>query len=112
VVANVSTSVRTIPRQGVRVSGVGVEVDAALCSHYFPLPDHSFIIGKESAFAPDHLLHQQGSLGFVGSKASNLAEVPMIMEHIREDDGIPCRVRDPQCITDSLFNCLARQILQ
>jgi hypothetical protein len=47
-----------IPRQRIRVSRVGADVDAVLGSRDFPIPDHSFIIGKELAFSGDHLFHE------------------------------------------------------
>jgi hypothetical protein len=36
-----------ISRQGMRVSRVGVEVDAILCSRYFPSPNHPLVIRKK-----------------------------------------------------------------
>ena len=59
--------VRGIPRQGVRVSRIGAKVDPILSARYFPVPNQSRIIGKERTFAGDHLLHDQGRLGSVGS---------------------------------------------
>jgi hypothetical protein len=49
-----------------RVSRVGSEVAAILRPRYFPCPNQSLVIGKESAFADDQLFHEQGDLGFVG----------------------------------------------
>jgi len=73
----------------VRVSRIGVEVYAILRTRYFPVPNQSRIIGKERAFAGDHLVHEQGRLGFARRKASNLLDIPMVVEHIREDHGVP-----------------------
>lgn len=103
--------VRRIPRQGVRISRVGAEVDAILRARYFPTPNQSRVIGKERSFAGDHLLHEQGCLGFVGREVSNLVEIPMVIEHIREDYGVPGREGHSQRFTGSVFQCLAREIL-
>jgi hypothetical protein len=103
--------VRTIPRQGVRVSRIGVKVDPLLRSGYFPVPNQSRIIGKKCPFAGDHLLHEKGRLGFVGSEVSNLGEIPVVVEHIREDHGVPGREGHLQRVTGSAFWGLAREIM-
>jgi hypothetical protein len=98
---------RRIPRQGVRVSRISVEVDATLRARYFPIPDQSCVVGKKLAFTCDHLLHKHGRPGCVGRKPSSLVDIPMVVEHIREDDRIPGGVGHFQCFTDLAFRCLA-----
>ena len=44
-----------MPRQSKRVSCVGADVDAVLGSRDLPIPDHSFIVGKEFAFSGDQM---------------------------------------------------------
>jgi hypothetical protein len=63
-----------------RVSRVGAEVDAILRPRYFPDPNQSLVIGKEHAFAGDQLFHELGGLGLVAREASNLVEIPMVVE--------------------------------
>ena len=53
----------TIPRQGMRVSCLGVDVDAILSARSLEIPNQSFIIGKERALANDQLLHERCCLG-------------------------------------------------
>ena len=55
------------------------------------VPISPLVIGKERAFAGDQLFHEQGGLGLVGREASNLVEMPMVVEHIREDHSVPGR---------------------
>jgi hypothetical protein len=95
----------------VRVSRIGVKVDAILRARYFPIPYQSRIIGKERTFAGDHLLHEKGRLRFVGSEASNLVEIPIVVEHIRKDHCVPRREGHPQRFTGSAFWRLAREIM-
>jgi hypothetical protein len=95
----------------VRVSRIGVKVDPLLRSGYFPVPNQSRIIGKERAFTGDHLLHKKGRLGLVGSEVSNLGEIPVVAEHIREDHGVPGREGHLQRGTGSAFWRLAREIM-
>jgi hypothetical protein len=103
--------VRKIPRQEVRVSRIGVKVDPILRAGYFPVPNQSRIISKKRPFAGDHLLHEKGRLGFVGSEVSNLGEIPVVVEHIREDHGVPGREGHLQRVTGSAFWGLAREIM-
>jgi hypothetical protein len=44
---------------------------------------------KERTFAGDQLFHEQGGLGIVGREASDLVEMPMVVEHIRKDHCVP-----------------------
>jgi hypothetical protein len=95
----------------VRVSRIGVKVDPILRARYFPVPNQSRIIGKERPFAGDHLLHEKGRLGLVGSEVSNLGEILVVAEHIREDHGVPCRGGHLKRVTGSAFWHLAREIM-
>ena len=67
-----------IPRQRIGVSRVGPDVDAVLGSRDFPIPDHSFVIGKELAFSGDHLFHELARFRIPGREMSNLIDIPMI----------------------------------
>ena len=78
-----------IPRQGIRVSRVGAEVDAILRPGDFPSPNQSLVIGKERTLTGDQLFHQKGCLGLVGREASNLIEMQMVVEHVRKDHCVP-----------------------
>ena len=102
--------VRKMPRQGVRVSRIGVKVDPLLRSGYFPVPNQSRIIGKKCPFAGDHLLHEKGRLGFVGSEVSNLGEIPVVVEHTAKITAFQA-VKDTCSTSSSAFWRLAREIL-
>jgi len=95
-----------------RVSRVGAQVDAILRPRNFPGPNQSLVVGKERAFADDQLFHEQGDLGLVGGEASNLIEMPMVVEHIREDHCVPGRIGHLRCCPGSLFSRLAREIFK
>jgi hypothetical protein len=99
-----------IPRQRIRVSRVGADVDAVLGSRDFPIPDHSFIIGKELAFSGDHSFHERARLRIPGREMSNLIEISMIIEHIREDYGVPDCEGHLQGLPGSVLRRLAREI--
>ena len=77
------------------MSRVGAEVNAILHTRYFPAPNQSLVIGKERAFAGDQLFHEQGGLGFVGREASNLVEIPIVVEQISKDHCVPGREGHP-----------------
>ena len=51
---------------------------------YFPIPNQSLVISKKRTFATDQLFHEQEGLGIAGREASNLVEMPTVVEHIRE----------------------------
>jgi hypothetical protein len=40
-------------RQGTRISGIGVNVDAVFCTRNFPIPNEPLIIGEQCTFACD-----------------------------------------------------------
>ena len=81
-----------IPRQGIRVSRVGAEVDAILRPGDFPSPNHSLVIGKKRSFAGDQLFHEQGAFrGFSAVRRRISCEMPMVVEHIRKDHCVPGR---------------------
>jgi len=81
----------TIPRQGMRVSRLGVDVNPVLRSRHVEVPDQSLIIGKQRALTGDKLFHEHRRFGYAADEAPNLIEVPMIIEHIRENHGVPDR---------------------
>lgn len=99
--------VRRIPRQGERVSRVGVELDAILGNRYFPIPNQSYVVGKLLALTGDHLLYKHGRPACVGRKVSSFVDIPIVVEHIRKDDRIPGGVGDCQCFTDLAFRRVA-----
>jgi len=74
-----------------RVSRVGAEVNSILCPRQFPSPNHPLVIGKKRTFAGDPLFHEQGGFGTFAREASNLFQMPMVVEHIRKDHSIPGR---------------------
>src|SRR6516225_8981589 len=71
--------VRRIPRQGVRVSRVGVELHAILRARYFPIPNQSCVVGKKLALTGDHLLDKHGRPACVDRKGSSLADIPLLL---------------------------------
>lgn len=81
---------------------IGVKVDPILRARYFPVPNQSRIIGKERAFTGDHLLHEKGRLGLVGSEVANLGEIPVVVEHI-------AKIRAFQAVKDTCSASRARR---
>ena len=55
------------------------------------VPISPLVIGKKRTFAGDQLFHEQGGLGTFAREASNLFQMPMVVEHIRKDHSIPGR---------------------
>jgi hypothetical protein len=90
-----------------RVARFDAEVNAILGARYFPVPNHALIVGKERAFASDQFLNGQAQFGLLSRETSNLVEVAMIIQDIREDDGVPDRKGDSQCFPGLVFNRLA-----
>ena len=91
------------PRQGMRGSRVSAEVDAILCPRYRPSPNHRLIICKKRTLAGDQLFHELGGLRSVGREASNFVQMPVIVEHIRKDHGVPGREAQLQCFLEAVF---------
>ena len=90
-----------------------MDVDAVRRSRYFPVSNQSLIIGKERAFALDHLFNEHTCLGVArrSRETSNLIEMRMIMEHIREDHGVPDCEGYLQRFSRPVFRRLAREVM-
>ena len=92
----------TIPRQGMRVSRLGVDVNPVRRSRHIEAPDQSLIIGKQRALPGDKLFHEHRRLGCAADEAPNLIEVPVIIEHIGENHGVPYRITVQATVNASL----------
>ncbi len=102
---------RRISRQGMRISRVGADVDPLLRAGYFPAPNQAFIVGEYRAFAGGQFFNEDGCLGLRRRETPNLIEVPMIIEHIREDHGVPDSEGHLQRFPGSVFTRLAREVV-
>lgn len=100
-----------IPRQGVWVARIGADVDAVRGPRDLPISNHSLIVGKELTLSSHHLFHEQARLRIPGREMSNLIDIPRVLEHIRENHGVPRCEGDLQRLPGSVLRRLAREIL-
>jgi hypothetical protein len=58
------------------------------------------------------LLYELGRHGFIGSEASNLVEIAIVIEHVRKDHRVPDRQEHQERFTGLMFTYLVPEITE